>query len=169
LLSCQRSGIGQPGSSRGVAVFVDETAEAVDPFDLPDAARRRWAVCRQWGLQVEASVWPRGVVVLDVDGEDVFEVAAVADQEPVQAFGPHGADPAFGVGVRLGRSRRRPDDSDAVRGEDVVEGGGELGVAVPDQQLPAESPGCAAVEPVVQGDGGIDEGAWVEAGGKLPS
>ena len=60
-----------------MAVFVDETAEAVDPFDLPDAARRRWAVCRQWGLQVEASVWPGGVVVLDVDGEDVFEVAAV--------------------------------------------------------------------------------------------
>jgi hypothetical protein len=42
-----------------VAVFVDEAAEAVDPFDLPDGAGSgRWAVCRQWGLQVEAPEWP---------------------------------------------------------------------------------------------------------------
>jgi hypothetical protein len=71
--------------------------------------------------------------VLDVDGQDPFEVAAVADQQPVQAFGPNGADPAFGAGVRLLRPHRGADHPDAVGGEDVVEGGGELGVAVADQ------------------------------------
>jgi hypothetical protein len=89
LLGCQRTGIGQPERLCGVAVFVDEAAEAVDSFDGPNGAGpAREPVCRSWGLQVEAAVWPGRVVVLDVDGQDVFEVAAVADQEPVQAFGP---------------------------------------------------------------------------------
>lgn len=64
-----------------MAVFVDESAEAVDPFDLPDGAGPGWRLGRrQRGLQVEASVWPGGVVVLDLDGEDAFEVAAIAGQ-----------------------------------------------------------------------------------------
>jgi hypothetical protein len=51
-----------------------------------------------------------GVVVLDIDPEDLLEVAAPDDQQPVQALGPHRPDPALG----------------AVRTEDVVEGAGEL-------------------------------------------
>jgi hypothetical protein len=75
---------------------VDEAAEAVDPFDLPKRSRLWPAIgAPVLGLKVEASVWPSGVVVLDVDSQDVFEVAAVADQQPVEAFGPDGADPAF--------------------------------------------------------------------------
>jgi hypothetical protein len=47
--------------------------------------------------------------VLDVDGQYSFEVAAVADQQPVQAFGSDRADPVFGVGVRLRRPAGRID------------------------------------------------------------
>jgi hypothetical protein len=72
--------------------------------------------------------------VLDVDGEDAFEVSAVADQEPVQALDPDRADPPFGVGIRLRRPHRCADHFDALGGEDVIERGGELGVAVTDQQ-----------------------------------
>jgi hypothetical protein len=46
-MSCQRTGIGEPGRLCGVAVFVDEAAEAVDSFDLPDGAGAgRRSVCR---------------------------------------------------------------------------------------------------------------------------
>lgn len=81
------------------------------------------------------SVWSGKVAVLDIDSQHAFEVAAVADQQPVQAFGPDGANPAFGVGVRLRRPHRGADHSDPVRGKDVIEGGGELRVAVTDQHL----------------------------------
>ena len=40
------------------------------------------------------------VVVTDVDGQDVFEVAAAGDEEVVEALSPDGADPTLGVRVR---------------------------------------------------------------------
>jgi hypothetical protein len=47
LLGCRRTGIGQPGSLCGVAVFVDDAAEAVDSFNLPNGAGSgRERVCR---------------------------------------------------------------------------------------------------------------------------
>jgi hypothetical protein len=61
---------------------------------------------RDGHVKVDAAVRPGGVVVRDVLGQDVFEVAAVADQNPVEAFGPHGAYPPLRVGVRLRRPRR---------------------------------------------------------------
>ena len=65
----------------GMTVFMQEAAEVVDPFDQLDASRAgRRLGCRQRSLQVEAAVWPGGVVVLDVDAQDAFEVPAVADQ-----------------------------------------------------------------------------------------
>jgi hypothetical protein len=45
-----------------------------------------------------------------------------------------GAHPAFREGVRPRRLRRRLDDRDACRGEYGVEGGGELRVAVAQQE-----------------------------------
>ena len=44
------------------------------------------------------------------------------------------ADEAFGDGVGPRSSHRRLDDPDVGRGEHGVEGGGELGVAVADQE-----------------------------------
>jgi hypothetical protein len=70
-------------------------------------------------------------------------VAAVLDHERAHAAGHHqlltdvarllaadGACLALGEGVRLRRLGPRRDDVDACGGEDGVEGGGELGVAV---------------------------------------
>ena len=133
------------GGLCGVAVFVDQAAEPVDPFDLLTVVRAGWRL-RGWqrDLEADASVRPVRVVVLDVDGEGVLEVAAVADQQPVEAFGADRADSAFGVGVRLRCPRRGADHSDAVGGEDVVERGGELRVAVADQQL-EPAPACALI------------------------
>jgi len=41
------------------------------------------------------------VEVADVDAENVLELAATEDQEPVETLPAHAADPAFGVGVRV--------------------------------------------------------------------
>jgi hypothetical protein len=57
----------------------------------------RWARVR-WE-QFERAVWPVPVVVVAVDAEHVFEVAATDDQEVVEAVGANGAHPALGVGV----------------------------------------------------------------------
>jgi hypothetical protein len=52
------------------------------------------------------------VVVLDVDRQDSFEVAAVEDQEPIEALAADAADPAFGKRVSSGCAYRCPDDPD---------------------------------------------------------
>ena len=75
------------------------------------------------------------VVVLNEDGQDGFEVALVADQQPVQALGSDGADPSLGVGVGPRRLDGGSDDAGVLSGEDLVEAGHELGVAVTDQEL----------------------------------
>jgi hypothetical protein len=88
---------------------MDEPAEHVDPFDAADAPDAGECRFRGWDghVEVDAAVRPGGVVVSDVAGQDVFEVAAVPHQDPVEAFGAHGADPALGVGVGL-RCQLRP-------------------------------------------------------------
>src|SRR5262245_11265008 len=78
------------------------------------------------------------VVVVGVDVEHVFKVAATRDQEPVEALSANGADETLGDCVRFRRSYWRLDDADAFAGEDGVEVAGEFAVAVADQE--AEPP-----------------------------
>jgi hypothetical protein len=48
---------------------------------------------------LERPVGTVAVAVLDVDAEHLLKVSSLGDQQPVQALGPHRADPALGVGV----------------------------------------------------------------------
>src|SRR5258707_5029810 len=61
-------------------------------------------------------------------------MALVDDQDPVQELASDAAHEAFGNGIRLWRSRWRLDHLDAGRVEHRVEHGGELGVAVSDEE-----------------------------------
>ena len=61
-------------------------------------------------------------------------VLLVDDQDPVEEFAADGADEAFGDGVGLRCPHRCLDDADVDGGEHGVEGGGELGVAVPEEE-----------------------------------
>ena len=74
------------------------------------------------------------VVVLDIAVEDAKEVAAAGEQEMVQAFPAHGADPALGDGVGVRGLYRCGDDLGADRAPEVIEGPGERAVAVADQE-----------------------------------
>jgi hypothetical protein len=77
---------------------------------------------------------PVAVVMLDVLVKDDFEMSTTEDEDPVETFSSYRADEALSEGVGTGRSNRSPDDPDAPGEEDLVEAGGELGVAISDQE-----------------------------------
>src|SRR3954468_1006398 len=85
-------------------------------------------------LELEGAMWSVGVVVVDVDTEDVRELSAADDQEQVETFAADRSDPALREGVRVRRPERCADDLDAFAPEDVIEGTRELAIAVMDQK-----------------------------------
>ena len=70
----------------------------------------------------------------DIRGEDVLEVAAANDEDPVEAFAAEAADPALGVRPCLRRPHRRLDHPYAFGAEDLVEVTGELAVSITDEE-----------------------------------
>jgi hypothetical protein len=123
---------------------VHEAAETIAAADV--AARRLRDLFRFGRLKRESAVGAFAVVVLDVDGQDVFEVAAPDEQQPVETLVADGTDESLRVGVRLRRLHRRVDDRDSFAAEDLVEGGGELAIAIVDQKTrPLENVGEAEV------------------------
>src|SRR2546423_10098285 len=66
------------------------------------------------------------------------------DQDAVEEYAADVADEALGDRVGPRCAHRRPDDPDVDGGEDRVEGGGELGVAVADEE-PEAPPGVVDV------------------------
>ena len=74
------------------------------------------------------------VVVLDVDAQDVKKLPPPGDQEVVQALPAHSANPALSDGIGVRSLDRRADDLSAEPVPEVVEGSGELAVAVEDQE-----------------------------------
>jgi hypothetical protein len=75
--------------------------------------------------------------LIEVLAQHRREVARPGDQEMIETFAAQGADEAFRDGVRPRCSCRGADDADVGTGEYRVEGGGELAVAVADQELKA--------------------------------
>ena len=100
----------------------------------PDVGRRARSLraAGVGGFEVERAVWPVAVVMVNEGPEHALEVAAVDDQQPVEALGTDGADETLRDRVRLRRLRRRL-DLDALACEDGVELACELAVAVTDQ------------------------------------
>ena len=78
---------------------------------------------------------PVAVVVVDVFVDHSFEVSTTEDERPVKTFTSDSPDEALSEGVGPGRFYRRSNDADTLCPEDLVEAGGELGVAIPDQEL----------------------------------
>jgi hypothetical protein len=83
------------------------------------------------------------VVVVDVDAEHAFEVAAVEDQQPVETLGTHSADEAFRDCVGFRRAHRRLHGPDAFASEHLVEGAAVFAVAVTNR-IKAFTNGCSA-------------------------
>jgi hypothetical protein len=97
---------------------MDEATEQIATvYVKPLECRIRSGSCvgsRAGRLEVKRAVGSLAVVVLDVDAEDMGELAPPEDEEPVEAFAAHGADPALHVGVRVWRSDGCADDRDVL-------------------------------------------------------
>ena len=96
--------------------------------------RERHIRCSRGALS-EGAVWSVRVVMLDVLAEDCLEVTASEDERPVEAVAPHGADPPLADRFGPGCLDWGLDYPGALGGEDGVEGGGELRVAISDEEL----------------------------------
>ena len=95
-------------------------------------------------------MWPVAVVVLGVLGQHGCGMPLVDDQDAVEELAPDAADEAFGDPVGPRCPDRRLDDPDVDGGEHRVERGGELGVAIADQESEA-APGVVEVHEQVAG------------------
>ncbi len=113
--------------------------EAAEDVVALDGAHRGRGDGGLGNLQPEAPVRPRPVVVVDVHVQHPFELAVGNDEQVVEAFGSQALDPALGVGVCSRRSDWGADRGDAFAAQHFVEGGGELGITVTDQE--ADLPG----------------------------
>ena len=77
---------------------------------------------------------PVGVVVVDVVGDESFELVLVPDEGAVEEFAAQGPDPSFGERVCYGRSDGGLEDLEAFGAEDLVEAVDELATSVTDQR-----------------------------------
>jgi len=107
----------------------------------PPSGSRRWisllpvlASPSGCGGHSSSARWPLGVVVVGVDAERPFKVAAVEDQQPVETLRADGSDEALCDRVCLRRPRGSLHGPDTFAAEDFVEGAAVLAVAVADQQ-----------------------------------
>src|SRR6266568_1448691 len=95
----------------------------------------RWA----GRLQPKRSVWTVLVLVPDVDPQDLLEVTAADDQQPIKALGADGPHPSLRIGVGVGRLHRRDQHLGVFRAEHVIEPAAELRVTIADQEAHAAS------------------------------
>jgi hypothetical protein len=120
--------------SRDLLILVYKTAKAVAPLDLVDLV---WRAAGEWargGSLIQGAVWPMIVVMAFELAQYGGCVSLVGDQEAVEEFAADRSDEALGDRVRPWRPHWGFDDPDLDRGEDRVEGSGELAVAVADEE-----------------------------------
>ena len=77
-------------------------------------------------------------------------VSLVDDQEAIEEFALDAADEAFGDRIGTRCAHGCPDDADVDCGEDGVEGSGELGVAIADEE-PKATTGVVEVHEEIAG------------------
>lgn len=110
------------------------TAANFAGLNRPDAGGRRSA---HRGSEVQGHVRPLPVVVVDVFGQEMIEVARAQDDEVIEALDLNALDQPLDVGVEVGRPVRQPHGADPGCGQCSAEGavpGGELAVAVAEQK-----------------------------------
>lgn len=71
--------------------------------------RRAWHQRNRTAL-INALMWSRTIVVVDIRRENLLQMALIQDHQLVQALLANRADPAFGTCVRILCPNWRPDD-----------------------------------------------------------
>jgi hypothetical protein len=143
--TCRRSSASRrvsaenPVTLRDLGILADQAAKVVPAENLEVCAWSRWLPTSGRRALLQRPVRAMLVVVIDVLAEDQSQVPFAGYQHPVQALAAGTGDPPFGDSVRPRRLDRCFDDPHADGGEYGVEGRGELGVPVADQELQAAS------------------------------
>jgi hypothetical protein len=125
-----------PSVSGDVRVLMDDTAD-----QIASAASESVEVNQgvgqwfEWCGLAEGAVWPVLVVVGLVLSHHPQEMSLIPDEGAVEQFPTAPADPPLYDRVRAGSLHRALENADSRGMEDRVEGCGELGVAVTDQEL----------------------------------
>lgn len=79
-------------------------------------------------------MWPMAVVMVDEDANDLLEMLAVEDQEPIQALRANRPYEPFPDTVRLRRAKRRANDLDPIALENAVKTLDELLIPIANQE-----------------------------------
>ena len=79
-------------------------------------------------------MWSMAVVMIDEDANDLLEMLAVEDQEPIQTLRADCPHEPFRDTVCLGRAKRRANDLYSIALEDVVKTLGELLISIANQE-----------------------------------
>ena len=95
--------------------------------------------------EIQASMRPMAVVMINVDGQDTCKVAGTQNEQPIEALGTDRPNESFCDGVRLRRLNRRANDTNAGALEYVVEATREFVIAIPNQ--PTNRFGALGEEP----------------------
>ena len=120
---------------RGGAVLVDDPTEHVVASNVAERrGSRDHFVDRCRHFEPKAAMRPMLVVMPDVVAKDGFEMMTAENERPVEALFSYGPYPPVRDRVRTRRSDGRLDHLYAFGGEHLVEAGGELRVAVSDQE-----------------------------------
>src|SRR5665811_243181 len=121
--------------SRRDLVLVDQATKTISPLDVRHDADPRDLRDAFRSQKLKSSMRTLLVVVLHVGPQNPVEVPGTEDQRPVQTVGANGLHPTFGEGVRVRGPDRCADHPHAFACENIIEGAGELGVAVADEEL----------------------------------
>jgi hypothetical protein len=78
-----------------------------------------------------------GIVVAGVSRQETVEMSTTKDQRPVKELISNGPYPALRERVGLGRTEGGGDDTGTLGFEDGIEGAGELGVSIADEEANA--------------------------------
>ena len=84
-------------------------------------------------------MWAELVVIVPVGTKNVVKLAEAEAEEVVQDLSPTFSDPGLRVAIRDGTGAGRADGSAIGPFEVLVEAGGELGVAIVDQEADVDS------------------------------
>src|ERR1039458_7609500 len=120
---------------RGSVVLVDDPTQHVATADVAERRGSRGHCTDRCGhLESKTTVRPMLVVMPDEVEKDGFEMVTANNERPVETLFPDGPYPALRDRVRTRRSDGRLDYLYAFGGKHLVEAGGELRVAVSDQE-----------------------------------
>jgi hypothetical protein len=92
---------------------VDQPSKDVDAFDAPAGLDPPIDRAGNGHLKVDASMRSGGVVMRQVGSQDMLQVPAVADQQPVQALAANCPHPPLGIGIPARAASRNLHDVDA--------------------------------------------------------